>query len=389
MAKTEENKEILDIIKQLKKVSKSSSLAYVLGEENSPSDVKHWLPTGIKVLDVIISNNEVGGFPSGRICELYGDPSSGKSLLALLTAKKVLDDGGYVIWCDTENSFSETLCQLFGVNTSQRFLYTQPTCIDEVFMIVEQSILSLRQNNQEKKLLIVWDSVAQTPTRIELEEDYGKKSIALAPRELSQGFRKILGMIGKLNCVFLCLNQVRANIGNQWEPLTTPGGYALPFAASIRIHLHKSSLIKNGEDVVGNKIKAKVVKSKVGPSYRTCEFKMYYTRGVDELESVFDILVDSGFITQKGGWYTIEGIEKQLRKLQIIEMLKSDKEFYEKAMQSFYKEMIRVYDANAKETYEDDEGNVRDPDTGELLYNSLEVEKVKQKVEDNKVIQDE
>lgn len=380
-----DNKEINDIIKQLKKVSKTT-FAYDLGEGNSPSEVKKWLPTGIKVLDVIISNKEEGGWPSGRVCELYGDPSSGKTLLALLTAKKVLESGGFVIWCDTENAFSETLCELFGIDVSKRFLYTQPSCIDEVFTIVEQAILTLRQTHQDKTLLIVWDSVALTPTREELDNEYGKKTMGAGARELGQGFRKITLLIGKMDCVFLCLNQTRANIGNQWHPVTTPYGAALPFAASIRIEMSKSSLIKSGDEVVGNIVKAKVVKSRVGPAYRRCEFKMYYIRGVDEMESVFDILVESGYVSQRGAWCYI-GDEK-FRKAEIIEKLKSDKEFNKKAMVPFYKQMIKVYDPDAKETFQDDEGNVRDPQTGEILYNVNDDAKLKDAVEKSLVIEE-
>jgi recombination protein RecA len=378
-----------ELIKQLKKLSNTNMM--------SDTKVKHWIPTGIKVLDVAISNKKEGGFPSGILVEIFGDQSSGKTLLALLTAKQVLDGGGYVIWCDTEHALSQeenSLTTLFKLDTTKRFLQVEPTCIDEVFMLIESAALTISQKFPEKKLLVVWDSIAATPARAELEGEYSDKMYAPAAREIGQGFRKILQIIGRLNCLFLALNQIRMKIGDQHQPYTTPGGMAASFAASIRIELKKSSLIKAGTevdaDVIGNVIKAKIVKNRYAPPYRKCKFKMFYTKGVDEMESVFDLLLESGFIKGKG-WYTFGDSDKKFQKSKALEYLKNDKDINAKAMEAFYDVMILRYDHdddNYEELEEDAGGNVRDPKTKEILYNSNEREKEVDIADSKKIIVD-
>lgn len=374
---------ISDIAKEL---NKSEKIAYTLGTGDAPSTVKEWIPTGIKVLDVCISNKKQGGFPTGRIIEVIGENSAGKTLIGMLTAKKVQEMNGYVLWIDTENSFSETLAELVGLKfgTDNKFLYTQPDCLDEVFSIIEKVLIQLRTQDPDGLILIVWDSVAATPPRAELENDYEDQTIALAAREMSRGFRRISKMIGKLRSTAMCLNQVRTNIGNPYQPLATSHGKALGFYSDIRIELRVGSQIKDGDNnKIGNIIKAKTIKNRVGPPFRAVEFSMYYTKGIDEYDSVYDILVKAGYI-KSGAWVKIndEKYPDSYRKTDIINMLKYDEEFKEKAMKIFYDTMIKDY-SSEEEHIVDEEGNVVDPQTGNILYSPKKTKRSKEeKIDD-------
>lgn len=371
-----------DLIKSINKDSSEGVVAYAMEDNDSPSQVREWFPVGIKVLDVLLSNQRRPGFPCGRIVALRGENSAGKTLIAMYTAKKVQEENGFVIWLDTENAFSESLADLVGLKykTDDRFLYMQPNNITQTFTLIEKSILALRSKYPSEKLLVVWDSLAATPSSITMDNGYSQATMALAARELSQNFNKIKLLIGKLRCLFLVLNQVRQNIGNPYEPISEPGGKSLGFYASIRMHISQSSKIKDAEDnVIGNIIKFKILKNRMGPAFRECEVKMYYTRGVDELESVIDVLVDSGMIKKKGGWYEYNDVS--YRKTDLCDMLRTDKEFETVAMDKFYEIMIQIPKHDTEEILESEPGDLLLQENESKLKKKLNRELTEKEIE--------
>ena len=283
-----------ELIKSLNK-EHGSRIAYNLAEDESPTHVKRWISTGSKLLDYICSNRRSGGLPEGRIIEIFGPPSIGKSHIATQIAKTTQQLGGIVVYIDTENATSVENLGLLGIDVSKRFVYVDTHCTEEVFQVAESTILKAKGMNKDVPVTIVWDSVAASSPKAELLGDYDKETIGLQARTISKGMRKITGVIGDQNVLFVILNQIRTKIGVMYgDPMTTPGGKAIPFHASIRIKLGAGQQIKKGTDVVGINVSAKTIKNKVAPPFRSVDFEIHFGKGIKEHEQVFDILRKHG-----------------------------------------------------------------------------------------------
>ena len=284
-----------DLITSLNK-DHGSRIAYNLSIDTSPTHVKRWISTGSKQLDLVISNRANGGLPEGRIVEVFGPPSIGKSHVATQVARATQQMGGIVVYIDTENGTSVENLAALGVDVSKRFVYVDTHCTEEVLDIAEKTILKAKAMAKNVPITIVWDSVAASSPKAELEGAYDKDTIGLQARSISKGMRKITGVIGDQNVLFLILNQTRTKIGVlHGDPTTTPGGMAIPFHASVRVKLGAGQHIENKQgDVIGIHVWGKTIKNKVAPPFRKVEFRIIFGKGIEEHEEVFDVLREYG-----------------------------------------------------------------------------------------------
>jgi protein RecA len=331
-----------DLIKSLNK-EQGSRVAYNLSVDESPTHVKRWISTGSKLLDYICANRRNGGLPEGRIIEIFGPPSIGKSHIATQIARSTQQLGGIVVYIDTENATSVDNLRYLGVDVSSRFVYVDTHCTEDVLSIAEKTILKAQALDKDIPVTIIWDSVAASSPRKELLGDYDKESIGLQARAISKGMRKITGVIGQTNSLFVILNQIRTKIGVMYgDPTVTPGGKAIPFHSSIRIKLGAGQQIKDGDDVIGINVSAKTIKNKVSPPFRKVNFQIHFGKGIFEHEEIFDILrkhgeeiIDGKSITIKGAgqWRYLEVvcvqngellIEKKFRKKEFDKIMKHE-----------------------------------------------------------------
>ena len=284
-----------DLIKSLNKEA-GNRVAYNLAFDESPTHVKRWISTGSKQLDYIISNRRNGGLPEGRIIEIFGPPSIGKSHIAIQIARSTQQMGGIVVYIDTENATSVENLALLGVDIMKRFVYVDTHCTEEVLSIAESTILKAKAMDKDLPVTIIWDSVAATSPKAELVGDYDKESIGLQARAISKGMRKITGIISNQNVLMICLNQIRTKIGVMYgDPTTTPGGKAIPFHSSVRIKLGAGQQIQNKDkEVIGINVSAKTIKNKVAAPFRTANFEIHFGVGIKEHEQVFDLLRKHG-----------------------------------------------------------------------------------------------
>jgi len=326
-----------ELIKSLNK-ERGMKVAYNLGTDDAPTEIKRWISTGSLLMDYICSNLRGGGLPEGRIVEIFGPPSIGKSHIATQIAISTQKMGGIVVYIDTENATSPENLMNLGVDIRNRFVYVDTHCTEEVLSIAESTMLKANALDKDIPVTIVWDSVAASSPKAELDGDYEQQSIGLQARAISKGMRKITGIIGDNKVLFVCLNQIRVNIGQLYgDPNTTPGGKAIPFHSSIRIKLGAGQQIKDGNDVVGIHVSAKTIKNKVAFPFRTCNFRIMFGQGIEEHEEMFDLLRrESPYTTEKhiidisgtSAWKTFE--VKEVKTGKVLESKKFYKaDFYQ------------------------------------------------------------
>jgi len=272
-------------------------VAYIIGTDDSPTEVREWLSTGSTVLDSIISNNPDidGGIPVGKLVEMSGEAATGKSLISYLILKDCLDKGGLPVLIDTESACNFDFLRMLGLEPDRNLIYLQPYSIEQVFKSIEEVIRKLREENKDRLYCIVWDSVAATSTDLELENDFGQSQVGVHARLIGQGLRKVIRLIASERISLVFLNQLRTKIGVMFgDPDTTPGGRSIPFMSSVRIKLYSDGKLKAGSDIIGMGIKPKIAKNRMGPPHRECHLKMYFSRGLIDEESWLDILIKSG-----------------------------------------------------------------------------------------------
>lgn len=255
------------------------------------------IPSDILSLDLALGGF---GFPKGRIVEIYGPESSGKTTLCLNLIAQVQKMNGIAAFIDAEHAFSSSWAKKIGVNVNE-LLVSQPDCGEEALEIAENLI---ETNNVS---LIVIDSVAALVPRAELEKDMGESSMGLQARLISQACRKLTGMINKSGTVVIFINQLRSNIGGYGNPEVTTGGNALKYYSSVRLDIRKKEQLKDGENVIGTKIKVKVVKNKIANPFTECTFDFYFDSGYDKVASVIEEAVKYEILKKGGaGWFTYE-----------------------------------------------------------------------------------
>lgn len=278
------------------------------------------IPTGSVGLDLALG---VGGYPRGRIIEIYGPESSGKTTLAIHAIAEAQKLGGIAAIIDAEHAFDRFYAEALGVDVDNLFI-SQPDNGEQALEIADQLISSAAVD------LVVIDSVAALTPKAEIEGTMGDNKVGLQARLMSQALRKLTSTISKTNTTCIFINQLREKIGISFgNPETTTGGNALKFYASVRIDIRKAAAIKDGDTQLGNLTKVKVVKNKVAPPFRKCEFDILYGQGISKLGEILDFAIEYDIIQKSGSWLSYEGAKIAQGRDKGIAILKDNPELAE------------------------------------------------------------
>ncbi len=275
------------------------------------------IPTGSMTLDMALG---IGGVPRGRIVEIYGPESSGKTTVALQIIAEAQKMGGEVAFVDVEHALDPVYAQALGVNIDN-LLVSQPDSGEQALEIAEALIRSGAID------VIVLDSIAAMTTRAEIDGEMGDNHVGQLARLMSQAMRKLTSAISKSNCVAIFINQIREKIGVMYgNPETTPGGRALKFYSSVRIEVRKGEAIKNGSEVIGARTRCKIVKNKVAPPFKECEFDIMYGQGISRTGEVLDLAVELDVIKKGGSWFSYNDQKLAQGRDNVKEILKNNPE---------------------------------------------------------------
>ena len=320
----------------INKQFKDMKVAYFLdGTDTTPTDIKDFVSTGSTMLDLAISNKPNGGIAVGRITELNGLESSGKSLLGAHMLAETQKKGGVAVYIDTETAVSTEFLESIGVDV-QSMLYLHLETVEDIFAAIEEIVAKVRESDKDRLVTILVDSLAAATTKVELEAEFDKDGWATSKAIIiSKALRKITQMIGRQRVALVFTNQLRQKLGVMFgDPWTTSGGKALPFHASTRVRLKNKGQIKDKKNhVIGMTILAQVVKNRLGPPLRSCEFPLYFESGIDDVGSWLKVMKDHKIVKQAGAWYTLTDHLGQEHKFQ-------SKEFGDKLSDPDFKSFV-------------------------------------------------
>ena len=316
-ASSDKEKALTSVLTQIERNFGKGSIMR-LGEANRMQ--VETIPTGALTLDMALG----GGLPRGRVIEIYGPESSGKTTLALHAIAEIQRQGGVAAFIDAEHALDPYYAENLGVNIED-LLISQPDTGEMGLEICDQLVRSSAVD------LIVIDSVAALTPRAEIEGEMGDSHMGLQARLMSQALRKITGNIGKSQCTVIFLNQLRLKIGVTYgNPETTTGGNALKFYASVRLDIRRIQTLKKGNDQFGIRVKVKVAKNKVAPPFRVAEFDIIFGEGISILGCLLDIAEEHDIVVRKGAWYSFEGVNVGQGRDNTIIRMKEDPEFAQK-----------------------------------------------------------
>jgi recombination protein RecA len=310
------------------------------------------ISTGALTLDLALG----GGLPKGRVIEIYGPESSGKTTVALHALAEVQKNGGIAAFVDAEHALDPTYAASLGVDIAN-LLISQPDTGESALEIVDQLVRSAAVD------IVIIDSVAALVPRAEIEGDMGDIHVGLQARLMSQALRKITGNIGKSGCTVIFINQLRQKIGVTYgSPETTTGGNALKFYASVRLDIRRIQTLKKGTEEFGNRVKVKVAKNKVAPPFRIAEFDIIFGKGISTLGCIVDLAEETGIIVRKGAWYSYNGDNISQGRDNAIKYLEEKPEFAEQIKQQVREKLDKgaVVSANsvAKVNEEEEEEEI-------------------------------
>lgn len=287
--------------------------------ENKHMDLEH-ISTGSLMLDLALG---IGGLPKGRIIEVYGAESSGKTTLCLHAVAEAQKAGGMAAFIDVEHALDPVYARALGVDVDN-LLVSQPDTGEQALEIIETLVRSGAID------IVVLDSVAAMATRAEIDGEMGDAHVGVQARLMSQAMRKLTAIIGKTNCVAIFINQIREKIGVLYgNPETTPGGRALKFYASVRIDVRKGEPLKNGSEIIGSRVKCKVVKNKVAPPFKTAEFDMLFGEGISKIGEIIDCAVEFNIIKKSGSWFSYDDMKIGQGKDKVKDFLKENPQICE------------------------------------------------------------
>ena len=320
MAKVSTDKTLDQVLLDIEKQFGKGAVMKLGDHEKREIDV---ISSGSLSLDIALG---IGGYPKGRIIEIYGPESSGKTTFALHAIAEAQKLGGRVAFIDAEHSLDPQYASKLGVNTDD-LLLSQPDNGEQALEICEALVRSGAIS------VIVIDSVAALVPQAEIEGEMGDSHVGLQARLMSQALRKLSGIINKTNTIAIFINQLREKVGIMFgNPETTPGGRALKFYSSVRLEIRRSEQIKLGTDVVGNKTNIKVVKNKMAPPFKNCTVDIMYGEGVSQEGEVIDLASEAGILEKSGSWYAYKGEKLGQGKENVKELLKNNKDLFDELM---------------------------------------------------------
>ncbi len=314
----------------LSQIEKSFGKGAIMRMGDSEIQKVEAISTGCLTLDVALG---IGGIPKGRIIEIYGPESSGKTTVALHCVAEVQKAGGTAAFVDAEHALDPVYAEKLGVELENLYI-SQPDNGEQALDIVETLVRSGAID------IIVVDSVAALTPQAEIDGDMGDSHVGLQARLMSQALRKLTAVTSKSKCTIIFINQLREKVGVMYgNPETTTGGKALKFYASVRIDIRKSDTLKDGGDIIGNHVKAKIVKNKVAPPFKVAEFDIMYGSGISNMSCVLDLAIEAGIIQKSGSWFSYNDEKIGQGKEKAMDFLKANPDVFE------------VVDAQIREKY--------------------------------------
>ena len=321
MNKTEKDKALEQVLSDIEKQFGKGAIMKLGESKHMEVDT---VPSGSLSLDLALG---VGGYPKGRIIEIYGPESSGKTTFALHAIAEVQKTGGRAAFIDAEHALDPAYAKNLGVDINE-LLLSQPDTGEQALEICEALVRS------EAVSIIVIDSVAALVPQAEIDGEMGDSHVGLQARLMSQALRKLSGAISKTNTICIFINQLREKVGIMFgNPETTPGGRALKFYSTIRLEVRKGEAIKVGENIIGNKTNIKVVKNKVAPPFKTATLEIMYGEGVSKEGELIDLAVNAGIIEKSGAWFAYNGEKIGQGKENVKLLLKERRELYDELEQ--------------------------------------------------------